>query len=227
MIPAHPSTKYVASYEQPSVTGDGKGIRFQLPVVAWSDDGEALVAQAGKLVPAADVDGCLGFQMLPTVEPGATVPGGGWRCEVTEEDGTVWSAPVIAWTIREGGWGVPVVTNAHGHAMYPKNLERPFLIYHPESETVVGDKADEPALPVMQEQTITALRNYDWLIRNTPDALEEVGLHLESDTLSVRDGGYAIQVLCEEGFTPATRAEQPQKTEAVTLPADSRFRRTR
>lgn len=86
--------------------------------------------------------------------------------------------------------------------------------------------ANDNQLPMMHAQTITALLNYDWLIRNTRDGLTEVGLYFESDTVTVRDGGYAIQALCEEGFTPATRAEQPQKTEVVTLPANSRFRST-
>jgi hypothetical protein len=91
----------------------------------------------------------------------------------------------------------------------------------------VYDDEGDGQLPVMQDQTITALRNYDWLIRNTRDGLEEVGLHFESDTVTVRDGGYAIQALCEAGFTPATRPEQPQEKEAVTLPANSRFRSSR
>ncbi|MFJ9662841.1 hypothetical protein ACIRPR_33440 [Streptomyces griseoflavus] len=99
----------------------------------------------------------------------------------------------------------------------------------PGPHSYFGDEGgeDEPGLPAMQDQTITALRNYDWLIRNTRDGLTEVGLYFESDTVTVRDGGYAIQVLCEEGFTPATRSEQPQEIEAVTLPANSRFRTTR
>jgi hypothetical protein len=138
MIPANPNAKYVAAYNQPSGRGDGKTVSFVLPVMAWSDNGEALVAQAGKLVSATEVDGCVGFYETQSSEPIAAVPGGGWRCEVTEEDGTVWSVPVIAWTIREGGWAVPIVTNEHGHGMYPKALNRPYLIHHPDSETIVG-----------------------------------------------------------------------------------------
>lgn len=222
MIPAHPNSKYVASYEQPSGIREGETVKFDLPVMAWSDDGSALVAQAGKLVPATDVDGCIGFFESSLPQDVGVVPGGGWRAEVTEEDGTVWSAPVVAWMIKDGGWAVPVVGDLQGYARHPKHLGRPCRLYHPDTETA-GDDGD---LPTMQDQTITALRNYDWLIRNTRDGLEEVGLHFESDTVTVRDGGYAIQTLCQEGFTPATSSEQPQTTEAVTLPANSRFRRT-
>jgi hypothetical protein len=54
----------------------------------------------------------------------------------------------------------------------------------------------------MNDQTIIALRNYDWLIRNR--GLDNVSLHLESDALVWGDDGGHITALCEPGFTPAT-----------------------
>ncbi|MEV6382591.1 hypothetical protein AB0M31_24635 [Streptomyces sp. NPDC051773] len=55
----------------------------------------------------------------------------------------------------------------------------------------------------MTDETITALKNYDWLIRNK--GLGDVELHWESDSLVSGDGGYEISLLTEPGFTPGTR----------------------
>jgi len=52
------------------------------------------------------------------------------------------------------------------------------------------------------EETRTALRNYDWLIRNRRP--EDVELHWDSDTLVLGDGGVVIDELTRPGFTPAT-----------------------
>ncbi|MFI6626466.1 hypothetical protein [Streptomyces sp. NPDC050528] len=57
----------------------------------------------------------------------------------------------------------------------------------------------------MTEETITALKNYDWLVRNK--GLGEVELHWESDSLVSGDGGYEISLLTEAGFTPGTRQD--------------------
>lgn len=54
----------------------------------------------------------------------------------------------------------------------------------------------------MTEETITALKNYDWLVRNR--SLDDVGLHWDSDTVVYGDGGADINELCRPGFTPAT-----------------------
>ncbi|UXY23364.1 hypothetical protein N8I84_35180 [Streptomyces cynarae] len=55
----------------------------------------------------------------------------------------------------------------------------------------------------MTEETITALKNYDWLVRNK--GLDEVELHWDSDSLISGEGGYEISLLTAPGFTPATR----------------------
>ncbi|MCX4577516.1 MULTISPECIES: hypothetical protein [unclassified Streptomyces] len=55
----------------------------------------------------------------------------------------------------------------------------------------------------MTEETIVALRNYDYLVRN--HGLDDVALDWQSDTLVHGEGGYEISLLTERGFTPATR----------------------
>ncbi|MEU1530156.1 hypothetical protein [Streptomyces fagopyri] len=57
----------------------------------------------------------------------------------------------------------------------------------------------------MTEETIIALKNYDWLVRNK--GLDEVELHWESDSLVSGDGGYEISLLTDPGFTPGTGQE--------------------
>ncbi len=55
---------------------------------------------------------------------------------------------------------------------------------------------------LMDEATKIALKNYAWMIRNRDD----VSLDWDTDTVVYGDGGGAIDLLCEPGFTPATRA---------------------
>ncbi|MFI0142227.1 hypothetical protein [Streptomyces globisporus] len=55
----------------------------------------------------------------------------------------------------------------------------------------------------MTDETIIALRNYDYLVRTY--GLDDVELAWDSDTIVRGDGGYDIGLLTERGFTPATR----------------------
>lgn len=54
----------------------------------------------------------------------------------------------------------------------------------------------------MTDETIIALKNYDWLVRNR--GLGEVELDWASDSLVMGDGGYEIALLTDPGFTPGT-----------------------
>jgi hypothetical protein len=60
-----------------------------------------------------------------------------------------------------------------------------------------------PGAQPMSPETRIALKNYDNLIRH--EGVDEVGLDWATGTLVDRSGGSAIAVLCEPGFTPATR----------------------
>jgi hypothetical protein len=55
----------------------------------------------------------------------------------------------------------------------------------------------------MDETTRVALKNYDWMVRNR--GVDDVALHWDSDTIVYGDGGGTVDLLCEPGFTPATR----------------------
>lgn len=96
-----PATGYVA---RKKVTArDGVTYITSEPVVAWSDDGDALVVDHGS--------GCLrpanqskGFAGLNSDEGSvvAVLPGGGWLMHFTDEDGS-WTEPVVGWTVTANG----------------------------------------------------------------------------------------------------------------------------
>ena len=73
-----------------------------VPVIAWSGDGDALVAgESGSLQVASSVPG---FRCLDTVidgenSPVAIIPGGGWVARYP--DGS--TSPVIAWGVTRSG----------------------------------------------------------------------------------------------------------------------------
>lgn len=55
----------------------------------------------------------------------------------------------------------------------------------------------------MHVETIIALKNYDYLLRER--GLDYASLHWDSNTLVWGDGGSEIEDLIRPGFTPATR----------------------
>ena len=57
----------------------------------------------------------------------------------------------------------------------------------------------------MHPETIIALKNYDALIRDK--GLDDVELDWASGTIAYGDGGSAIEVLAEAGFSQATVVE--------------------
>jgi len=57
----------------------------------------------------------------------------------------------------------------------------------------------------LTSETVTALRNYDWLVRDR--GLDDVVLAWDTDTLVYGDGGALIEELTRPGFTPATGDE--------------------
>lgn len=53
-----------------------------------------------------------------------------------------------------------------------------------------------------KKQLYTALLNLQWLMRNR----EPVGIYVDTETIVTGDGGgYDLDVIVEEGLTPATR----------------------
>lgn len=80
----------------------------EVPVVAWSDDGQALVVdrKGGGLRVAATV---AGFVRLVHKTEVTIVPGGGWMGDF-DDDITRTTMPVVAWRIEDDGDGRPLFT---------------------------------------------------------------------------------------------------------------------
>ncbi|MER7043025.1 hypothetical protein ACIF6H_35050 [Streptomyces microflavus] len=110
MIPAqHP---YEAKYKQEV---DGRTVYRSKPVIAWDDEGQALVVdeRSGRLVPANNGRPFIGLSEggHPVV---AAIPGGGWSARYKDEDGTFTVDPLVAWTVRSDGTLTPIDTDTTG-----------------------------------------------------------------------------------------------------------------
>ncbi|WP_393063402.1 hypothetical protein [Streptomyces sp. LN549] len=110
MIPAqHP---YEAHYKQEE---DGRTVYSSKPVIAWDDEGQALVVDQrnGRLVPANNGRAFTGLSEgeHPVV---AAIPGGGWSARFTESDGSSTVDPLVAWTVRSNGTLTPIDTDTTG-----------------------------------------------------------------------------------------------------------------
>ncbi|WP_428956170.1 hypothetical protein [Streptomyces sp. cg35] len=100
MIPA--SASYNALFKRDE---DGPQEYSSLPVIAWDDEGRALVVdlERGKLMPAS---GYKGFERLVEADERAVaaVPGAGWSALLKRPDGTTYTDPTIAWRIDVNGY---------------------------------------------------------------------------------------------------------------------------
>lgn len=110
MIPArHP---YEAHYKHEH---EGRTVFSSKPVIAWGDDGHALVVdeRTGRLVPADNgrTFTGVGEGRFPVV---AAIPGGGWRTAYREDDGTLSIDPLVAWIVRSDGTMTAIDTDSHG-----------------------------------------------------------------------------------------------------------------
>lgn len=102
------------------------------PVIAWSDDGRALVVNDdGRLVPA---DTWRNFHDVAPADPRvvAAVPGGGWIAEYANDDGSTHSSPIVAWNVYEDGTCIPVDTDGTGACDEITSLGNLHRIYHPD-----------------------------------------------------------------------------------------------
>lgn len=110
MIPArHP---HEAHYKQEE---GGRTVYRSKPVIAWDDEGQALVVdeRSGRLVPANN-----GRTFTRLSEGGhpvvAAIPGGGWSARYKEPDSSSIVDPLVAWIVRSNGTLTPVDTDFTG-----------------------------------------------------------------------------------------------------------------
>jgi hypothetical protein len=59
------------------------------------------------------------------------IPGGGWMVEHTDDDGTRWGEPILAWALNVGGAITPLVTDSVGWVDTLAQDRQRSRIYHP------------------------------------------------------------------------------------------------
>ncbi|MFC8491220.1 hypothetical protein ACFUJU_10515 [Streptomyces sp. NPDC057235] len=116
MIPA--TTPYVARYRQTVDRRDGTQGSYlaDRPVIAWDDEGEALVAadERGRLVLAS------GYSNFDSVRPAgphvvAVLPAPGWLAQYKDDsDGIVFTRPVVAFLVESDGGCKPLAVDSDG-----------------------------------------------------------------------------------------------------------------
>lgn len=113
MIPA--TTPFVAHFNEHARPGGGRTIPTTKPVIAWDDDGRALVVddKTGRLTRADSYKNFGGVEQA-TSSYVTAVPGGGWRLAWKQTDGTEYMEPVLAWAIDGNGYGQAISADADG-----------------------------------------------------------------------------------------------------------------
>ncbi|MEU0990291.1 hypothetical protein [Streptomyces sp. NPDC005953] len=131
MIPAqHP---YEAHYKQEE---GGRTVHRSKPVIAWDDEGQALVVdeRSGRLVPANNGRAFTGLSegVHPVV---AAIPGGGWSARFKNSDGSSIIDPLVAWTVQSNGTLTPVDTDLTGLCDDPTTMANFDGLVAPGTET--------------------------------------------------------------------------------------------
>jgi hypothetical protein len=99
-------------------------------VIAWGDEGEALVVGRRGLVPAWEL-GAISRLVTGEAPTVGAVPGGGWMIDCKDADGVSWTLPILAWTIHSDGTASPITTDTDGVATDATEGLDSYRIYHP------------------------------------------------------------------------------------------------
>lgn len=111
MIPSN--KQYVARYK--IEREKGPTYYDDRPVVAWGDDGEALVVDArrGRLVSADSFSNFVGLD-TESHRVVAAIPADGWAAVFSHKEGTLTTDPLIAWLVRSNGSVTPAGMSRDG-----------------------------------------------------------------------------------------------------------------
>ncbi|MFE8962133.1 hypothetical protein [Streptomyces iakyrus] len=134
MIPAN-RTAYVARYRHRNEATDTT-YHSTRPVVAWDDDKTALVVdeKTGRLVDADSYSNFAGLMQEQSPQVVAVLPGAGWIAEYRNDDGTVFTFTVVAWSVKDDGDLEPIVVDRDGFASNPTEDDGFVRLYHSDEE---------------------------------------------------------------------------------------------
>jgi hypothetical protein len=110
------------------------------PVIGWSDEGSAMVAdhKSGRLREASSYSNFAGIAQADPATVGV-IPGGGWRAEYRDDDGQSVSEPVLAWMVRGDGSCIPAAVDSTGFADDPTDASNFVCLYHPDEKPPAQD----------------------------------------------------------------------------------------
>lgn len=145
MIPA--TQPYVArySYTTTGKTGDKQDRVTSRSVVAWDEDGQALVADdRGRLTPAI---GLAGFQYVEEDDDRRVVgviPGGGWQMVWQLGTPDQLAEPVLCWLAYANGDVKPVGVDEDGYSETADEFHTRPKVYPPNAEIPPAPTAHDP-----------------------------------------------------------------------------------
>ncbi|MFD9225243.1 hypothetical protein ACFWDI_35765 [Streptomyces sp. NPDC060064] len=104
------------------------------PVIAWDDDGCALVPdeKTGRLREASSYSNFAGLAPADAPVIG-TAPGGGWSAEHRTDNGDTEATPVLAWLVHADGSLTPTIADIDGLTDDPTTASN-FVRLHPPTE---------------------------------------------------------------------------------------------
>ncbi len=123
---------------------NGAEYEFRREIVAWADDGHALIAPQDRSGALRAVSSLANFLRIEEDDRGThspyvqVIPGGGWMVRQRSEEGVA-EEPVVAWGFTADGFGHALISSGNGLIVRGESIGDEDL-YHP-SETWQDAKA--------------------------------------------------------------------------------------
>ncbi|MFD6035738.1 hypothetical protein ACFWHF_14525 [Streptomyces griseoincarnatus] len=70
----------------------------------------------------------------------AFIPGGGWLIERTNDDGSIYTEPIIGWALTADGTAHALEGDGHGGADRTDQIGRDLRLYHPDAHLLTAEK---------------------------------------------------------------------------------------
>ncbi|QYC44942.1 hypothetical protein Nocox_36940 [Nonomuraea coxensis DSM 45129] len=113
LIPATIPFVALFKHDRTDAKGETRTAYSRMPVVAWDEGGYPYVPGKHSLVPANSYSNFEGIHQddAPVV---AAIPGGDWQVKWSNEDGSAYVEPVLAWIIDSDGGAKPISSDSDG-----------------------------------------------------------------------------------------------------------------
>ena len=111
---------------------------FDMPILAWDDEGNPMVAADLALEPAKVAASARGAKFVsinqdPISNIVAVAPSEGWRIRYALDDGRTWTEPIIGWGVLADGDVRPLTTDRSGMVQETSCTDK-CAVYHPDQD---------------------------------------------------------------------------------------------